>query len=77
VRLLDHGPEILAGRDVRRHHQRATVKTTYLSRSALRIHPIELGDNDVRTHLRQLERDGATNAAAGAGDYATWPSSSM
>jgi hypothetical protein len=40
ARLVDHGPEILAGRDARRHHQRATAKTTHLRCGALGVYPI-------------------------------------
>jgi len=68
ARLLDHGPEILAGRDVCRHYQRAMAKATHLRRGALGVLPIYLSHDDVRTHAPQLERGGAADATTGAGD---------
>src|SRR5207302_7965081 len=67
--LLDHGPEIIASRDIHPHHKRATAKATQFRRGVLGVRPIQLGHNDVRAHARQLERGGAPDATAGSGDY--------
>ena len=67
-RALRHGREVGASRDVGRHDADAAPEPFHLRGGALGPGAVELGDDDVGPHPRQLERGGPTDAAARAGD---------
>jgi hypothetical protein len=68
-RLLDHRPEIIAGRDIRPHYKRATAEATQFRRSAIGVRPIQLSHHDVRAHARQFRCGGTADTTASSGDY--------
>jgi hypothetical protein len=68
ARALDHRGEVGTLGDVGGGGDGASSHLPYLGGGAFRAGAIQLGDDDVRAQLCQLERGGASDAAARAGD---------
>jgi hypothetical protein len=66
ARSLGHGLEVGARRHVGAHDAHAASQAFDLTGRTLRSRLVQLGDDDIGAHPGQLQRGGASDAAAGA-----------
>ena len=65
---VHHGAQVGARGHIGLRHHGAAAEGAHFLGGALGARLVQLGDDDVGTQLRQLERGGAADTAAGAGD---------